>query len=91
MFQITGIMAALLLGNWLALCLFGGVVAEFSGSQFWRGLVFAVIATMSLMASFRLAQIILPSWSESRQRLIYCCIALAIWTFPMVAIFWLMF
>ena len=91
MFQITGIIAALLLAIWLTLCLFGGIVAEFSGSQFWRGIVFAVIATLLLMASFRLAQILLPSWSESRQRHFYCCIALAIWALPVVAVFWLMF
>ena len=91
MFQITGMMAALLLAGWLAMCLLGGVVAELFGSQFWRGLTFAVVATLLLMTSFRLAQIVLPGWSDSGNRILYCCTALAICLLPVASVFWVIF
>ncbi len=89
MFQITGMMAALLLAGWIAVCLLGGVVAALSGSQFWPGLAFAVVATVLLVSSFRLAQVVLPTWSDPRYMTLYCCIALAIWVLPVAFVFWL--
>ena len=91
MFQITGVMAALLLAGWLSMCLLGGIAAELFGSQFWRGLTFAVVATLLLVTSFRLAQVVLPSWSYSGYRTLYCCIALAIWMLPVASFFWVIF
>jgi len=91
MFQIAGVMAASLLAGGLAMCLLGGVAAELLGSQFWRGLTFSVVALLLLVASFRLAQIVVPRWSDPGHRMPYCCIALAIWTPPAVLVFWLMF
>ncbi len=91
MFHIAGVMTALLYAGWLAMCLLGGVTAELLGSQFWRGLTFAMVATLLLLASFRLAQMVVPRWSDSGHGMPYCSIALAIWTPPAFLVFWLMF
>ncbi len=91
MFQLIGMIVALILAGWLVVCLLGGIVAELFGSQFWRGLTFAVVATLLLWTSFRLAQVVLPSWSGSGYRMLYCCIALAIWMLPVASVFWVMF
>ncbi len=91
MFQLIGMIVALILAGWLVVCLLGGIVAELFGSQFWRGLTFAMVATLLLLASFRLAQMVVPRWSDSGHGMPYCSIALAIWTPPAFLVFWLMF
>ena len=91
MFHLIGMIVALALAGILTIFFFGGVVAELLGIQFWRGLTFAVVASLLLWTSFRLAQAVLPSWSASGHWMLYCCIALVIWTLPVVLVFLVLF